>query len=103
MEKKLSPKKIEANRRNAQRSTGPRTRAGKRNVRWNAVKHGLLSDEVVLPVGEVQERPQELVRPVAHLRRDLTIRQLNRLQQQRKGLWPWGAPQKSRNKATQVV
>ncbi len=82
MEKKLSPKKMEANRRNAQRSTGPRTPAGRRKVRWNAVIHGLLSGHVVLPLGEVQERPEEFAALVAHLRRDLTIRQLTRLQMQ---------------------
>ncbi|MFO0887832.1 MAG: hypothetical protein U0790_01670 [Isosphaeraceae bacterium] len=36
-----SPARIEANRRNAQRSTGPRTEAGKDKVRLNALKHGL--------------------------------------------------------------
>jgi hypothetical protein len=34
-------KQIEANRLNAQKSTGPRTDAGKRKSRLNAVKHGL--------------------------------------------------------------
>ena len=32
--------KIEANRANAKRSTGPRTEAAKRRTRYNAVKHG---------------------------------------------------------------
>ena len=36
----LTPKRIEANRRNATRSTGPRTNAGKARVGRNAVKHG---------------------------------------------------------------
>jgi hypothetical protein len=36
-----SPRKIEANRRNALRSTGPRTDAGKTRSRRNAFKHGL--------------------------------------------------------------
>ncbi len=31
---------IEANRRNARRSTGPRTRAGKSLARMNALRHG---------------------------------------------------------------
>ncbi len=31
---------IEANRRNARRSTGPRTAAGKAHVRINALRHG---------------------------------------------------------------
>lgn len=35
-----SPAKLEANRRNAQRSTGPRTEAGKARSARNAVKHG---------------------------------------------------------------
>jgi hypothetical protein len=44
-----SPRQIDANRRNAQKSTGPRTGEGKRKVALNAVKHGLLSQHVVLP------------------------------------------------------
>ena len=44
-----SEKKIEANRRNARKSTGPRTPEGKAAVRLNALTHGLLSQEVPLP------------------------------------------------------
>jgi hypothetical protein len=40
--------KVEANRLNAQRSTGPRTPEGKAMARLNALKHGLLSREVIL-------------------------------------------------------
>lgn len=36
-----SQRRIEANRRNAQRSTGPKTQDGKARSRLNAVKHGL--------------------------------------------------------------
>jgi len=36
-----SEAKVAANRRNAQRSTGPRTALGKAHVRRNAVRHGL--------------------------------------------------------------
>lgn len=36
-----SARQIAANRRNAQRSTGPRTSAGKARARANALKHGL--------------------------------------------------------------
>ena len=42
-------RQIVANRRNARKSTGPRTPAGKAIVRKNALKHGLLSREVILP------------------------------------------------------
>jgi hypothetical protein len=36
-----SPRRIAANRANAQRSTGPRTATGKEKSRRNALKHGL--------------------------------------------------------------
>src|ERR1700731_4472514 len=38
---------FEANRRNALRSTGPTTDAGKRRSRVNAVRHGLTAETVV--------------------------------------------------------
>jgi hypothetical protein len=41
--------KTQVNRSNALKSTGPRTPEGKAVVAWNAVKHGLLSREVLLP------------------------------------------------------
>ncbi|MFO0953828.1 MAG: hypothetical protein U0835_22265 [Isosphaeraceae bacterium] len=44
----ISPKRLEANRRNAQKSTGPRTPAGKAASSKNAVKHGLAA-QVHLP------------------------------------------------------
>ena len=46
-----SQRRVEANRRNASRSTGPRTAAGKNNVRRNALKHGLTAEKLVV-VGE---------------------------------------------------
>ena len=44
-----SDAQIEANRLNAQRSTGPQTENGKRAVRYNALKHGLLAEASLLP------------------------------------------------------
>lgn len=40
---------IRANRLNAMRSTGPRTQEGKDRARFNALKHGLAAECVVLP------------------------------------------------------
>ena len=40
-------RQLEANRRNALRSTGPRTAAGKAVVRDNALKHGFLSRHLI--------------------------------------------------------
>jgi hypothetical protein len=44
-----SQKQIDANRRNAEKSTGPKTPEGKQAVRLNALKHGLRASIAVLP------------------------------------------------------
>jgi hypothetical protein len=44
-----SPAQIEANRRNAQKSTGPVTEHGKAAAKWNALKHGMAAATTVLP------------------------------------------------------
>ena len=41
-------KQIEANRQNSRKSTGPKTPAGKAESKKNAMKHGLLAEEVVV-------------------------------------------------------
>jgi hypothetical protein len=46
---------IDANRRNALKSTGPRTPEGKAAVRMNALKHGLRARTVVLPSENAEE------------------------------------------------
>ena len=40
-------RQIEANRRNARKSTGPTTEDGKQNSRCNAVRHGLTAETVI--------------------------------------------------------
>jgi hypothetical protein len=40
---------IDANRRNARKSTGPKTRQGKSVAKMNALKHGLTAEQVVIP------------------------------------------------------
>src|ERR1700745_2712468 len=42
-----SIKQIEVNRRNSLKSTGPKTEAGKRTSRCNAVRHGLTAETVI--------------------------------------------------------
>jgi len=49
-------RRIEANRQNAQRSTGPKTAEGKARVAQNAMAHRLFSRQSLLP----DEAPQEL-------------------------------------------
>jgi hypothetical protein len=58
-----STKKIEANRQNALRSTGPRTRDGKLRVAQNAIGHGLLSRETLVP-GEDPKALQSLAEAI---------------------------------------
>ena len=67
----ISIRKLEANRKNAQKSTGPRTEEGKRNSRWNALKHGLLSREIVVQSGEGKESVEDYQCLLASLRQDL--------------------------------
>ena len=45
----MTQAKIEANRRNAQKSTGPRTPSGKAIAAMNALKHGLCAHTPVVP------------------------------------------------------
>jgi hypothetical protein len=56
----ISDKRLESNRSNAQKSTGPRTAEGKARSRRNAWKHGLAGAGVVMP-DEDRERQRERV------------------------------------------
>jgi hypothetical protein len=96
-----SPKKIEANRRNAEKSTGPRTPEGKDAVRLNAMKHGLLSKELLLPVEdadalqELAENVRTELRPLGELESLLVDRiiaafwRLRRLGRVESGIFAW--------------
>src|SRR5450432_2123680 len=54
-----SAKSIAANRKNAGKATGPRTAGGKAVTRLNAMRHGILSTEVVVRGLRIQERADE--------------------------------------------
>src|SRR5258705_10795321 len=43
-------RKIDPTRRNAQRSTGPKTQSGKQRSSQNAVRHGLTAETVIGPL-----------------------------------------------------
>ena len=57
---RVTEAQAEARRRNAQRSTGPRTEAGKRRSSRNAVRHGLYAKtDPVVDAGVFAEDPEE--------------------------------------------
>ena len=55
----ITPGKLEANRRNAQKSTGPKTVNGKAVSKLNALKHGLLAQTVVVRGHKLNESTNE--------------------------------------------
>ena len=63
--KEVSAAQLQANRKNAKRSTGPRTEQGKRNSSRNAFKHGVLANDLVI------ERAGEKRRDFVNLHRAL--------------------------------
>jgi hypothetical protein len=88
-----TPRQVEANRRNAQKSTGPRTQEGKERSRLNGVTHGMTAKFDVLPgedaaglTGRIDAWTADL-RPRNQLERDLIERgarvswQLDRVEQ----------------------
>jgi hypothetical protein len=96
-----SDKQAQANRRNALKSTGPKTPQGKAAVRHNATKHGLLSQEVLLPeedaaaLEELGERLRAELQPVGELEGMLVDRivsaywRLSRLGRVEAGIFAW--------------
>src|ERR687893_2062167 len=96
-----SARKAAANRQNALKSTGPKTPDGKAAVRLNALRHGLLSEEILLP-GEDEEALRELaerlraeLQPVGELEILLVGRitsllwRLRRLERVEAGIFAW--------------
>jgi len=96
-----SDKQVQANQQNALKSTGPKTPKGKAAIRRNALKHGLLSQEVLLP-GEDEAALKELgehlraeLQPVGELENLLVERitaaawRLHRLGRVEAGIFAW--------------
>jgi hypothetical protein len=96
-----SEKQAKANRRNALKSTGPKTPNGTVAIRYNATKHGLLSREVLLPgedeatLRELDELLREELHPVGELENLLVDRivaahwRLRRLGRVEAGIFSW--------------
>ncbi len=96
-----SDKQADANRRNARKSTGPKTPEGKAVARLNAVKHGLLSQDILLPgedeaaLKELGERMRAELQPVGELESLLVERiiaaqwRLRRLGRVETGIFAW--------------
>src|SRR5215211_5918366 len=96
-----SEKKAQSNRRNALKSTGPKTPEGKDAVRLNALKHGLRSEEILLPgedgeaLRELGERLRDELQPVGELENLLVDRiitaywRLRRLERVEAGIFAW--------------
>ena len=51
----ISPFRIQANRRNALRSTGPKTEEGKQRSRENALRHGLTAETIVASLEDAED------------------------------------------------
>src|SRR5918997_7079192 len=96
-----SARKAAANRQNALKSTGPKTPDGKAAVRLNALRHGLLSEEILLPgedgeaLRELAERLRAELQPVGELESILVDRitsllwRLRRLERVEAGIFAW--------------
>ena len=60
MNKTTSPEQLDANRRNAQKSTGPKTPEGRAVSKMNALKHGIFSKEVLVSGLNIKENSRDL-------------------------------------------
>ena len=66
----ISAAKLEANRRNATRSSGPKSSEGKKRSRLNALKHGILTSELLILEGPNAEDARAFNELLAALRQD---------------------------------
>ena len=66
----ISAAKLEANRSNAKRSTGPKSPEGKQRSRLNAMKHGILTSELLIREGPNAENARAFNEMLAALRQD---------------------------------
>lgn len=65
-------KQIEANKKNAQLSTGPVSEEGKAIVAQNAIKHGIFAQDLIIATGDGKEDPVEYDRLLANITENLS-------------------------------
>src|SRR3954447_12200862 len=84
----VSERKLQANRRNAKKSTGPRTKGGKGYSRMNAIKHGFYAEKAKLTLcGEEEAEFSDLC---AEMRFELsTSGVLEELEAERIAMFHW--------------
>src|SRR3989441_6279877 len=86
----ISSRKAEANRRNALKSTGPRTPTGKMTVAKNALKHGFFSKWLLIPHPDGKEDPTEYQNLYAALREHYQpLDFLEELWVEKIAVWSW--------------
>jgi hypothetical protein len=79
-------RQIRANRRNAKKSTGPKTARGRAVVRWNGLKHGLNARTLILP-GENRADFKALLHALEAEHQPTTTRERNLVIQSAKAIW----------------
>lgn len=92
----VSKKQIAANRRNAKKSTGPKSLRGKKAVRLNALKHGLYAKDAIITAANYKEDPEEYklllasimeeMQPVGLLEESLVYKMVNALWRSRRAV-----------------
>ena len=73
-----SPRQSSANRANAAKSSGPRTKAGKQRASRNAFKHGLASDSRLIYAAEIEQLAHEIAGEATDTRRMEAARNIAR-------------------------
>jgi hypothetical protein len=82
----ISEKKMQANRANARRSTGPKTSAGKAAVRKNALKHGARSNSLSVRPDERVEHFNDMLLSIKTTGEPKTVEE-ETLLEEIAGLW----------------
>jgi hypothetical protein len=82
-----SPKRVEANRKNASRSTGPKTETGKARVARNAVTHGLTARPEAITDGDGTHAYRESVRAWVGELRPVGVVEMALVERACRGAW----------------